>query len=145
MKSEFLPELDCACATVRRTARLVTQLYGREIGHGVEPSQFMLLSALESRPGCPQARLGRALGLDKTTLSRNLQLMKRNGWIEPAVTADQRERGYQLSGTGVKLLAATRPGWRRAQQKLRSAVRTSDWQSILAMFNSVSNAASRVL
>jgi DNA-binding MarR family transcriptional regulator len=149
MKSQPLPALDCACATVRRTARLVTQLYSREIGHGVEPTQFMLLSALQARPGLPQAPLGRALGLDKTTLSRNLRLMKRNGWIEPAITADPRERGYRLTGTGTRLLAATKPGWKRAQQKLRSAARTSDWmgdwQSILGVFNFVSNAAIRAL
>jgi DNA-binding MarR family transcriptional regulator len=140
-----LPVLDCACATVRRTARLVTQLYSREIGHGVEPTQFMLLSVLQVRPGSGQAPLARALGLDKTTLSRNLLLMKRNGWIEPAITADQRERGYQLTPSGEKLLAATKPGWKRAQQKLRSATKTSDWQNILSVFNSVSNAASRAL
>jgi DNA-binding MarR family transcriptional regulator len=145
MTPDPLPALDCACATIRRTARLVTQLYNREIGHGVEPTQFMLLLVLEARPGSSQAPLGRALGLDKTTLSRNLQLMKRNGWIEPAITTDQRERGYQLTSTGVRLLAVTKPGWKRAQQKLRSAVKTSDWQNILSVFNAVSSAANQAL
>jgi DNA-binding MarR family transcriptional regulator len=145
MTHEPLPALDCACATVRRTARLVTQLYSREIGHGVEPTQFLLLSVLQARPGVSQAPLGRALGLDKTTLSRNLQVMKRNGWIERAKSDDQRERGYQLTCDGAKLLAATRPGWKRAQQKLRSALRATEWQNTLSVFNSVSSAASRAL
>jgi DNA-binding MarR family transcriptional regulator len=141
MTSAPLPDLGCACAAVRRAARLVTQLYSREIGHGVEPTQFMLLSVLHGRPGCSQAPLSRALGLDKTTLSRNLLLMKRNGWLEPARSEDERERGYRLSPVGEKLLAATRPGWKRAQRKLQSAIRKGEWESMLNIFGHVAEAA----
>jgi DNA-binding MarR family transcriptional regulator len=137
----LLPDLGCACANVRRAARLVTQLYGHEIGGGIEAAQFSLLLMLSRRPGSSQAPLGRRLGLDKTTLSRNLTLMKKNGWIELAKSDDHRERGYRLTTAGEKLLAATKPGWKRAQEKLRALLGSAEWESMQGMFAKVARAA----
>jgi DNA-binding MarR family transcriptional regulator len=136
-----LPDLECACANLRRASRLVTQLYSHEIGPDVEPAQFSLLSALRRRAGISQAPLGRALGLDKTTISRNLRLMQRNGWIELASTDDGRERCYRLTQKGEKTLSAAKPGWMRAQAKLRAALRTGEWETLLKASGQVAEAA----
>jgi DNA-binding MarR family transcriptional regulator len=136
-----LPDLGCACANLRRAARLVTQLYSHEIGPEVEPAQFSLLSTLHRNPGASQAPLGRALGLDKTTMSRNLRLMETNGWIELASTADRRERCYRLTPAGEKILCAAKPGWMRAQTKLRAALGTGEWKALSTVFGRVVAAA----
>jgi len=136
-----LPDLGCACASVRRAARLVTQLYSDEMGREMEPAQFSLLTVLKRRPGASQGPLGRALGLDKTTISRNLALMQKNGWIGPAAKEDRRERGFVLTTSGQKLLDATRPGWERAQARLRNALDTQEWETMLKMFSRVAEAA----
>ncbi len=136
-----LPDLDCACANLRRAARLVTQLYSHEIGPDVEPTQFSLLTALDRHPGAGQALLGRALGLDKTTMSRNLRLMQRNGWIELASTDDGRERCYRLTPRGEKIFSSAKPGWMRAQAKLRAALRTGEWEALLKASSRVAEAA----
>lgn len=132
-----LPEIDCACASVRRTARLITQLYSQEMGPGIEPGQFSLLMALDKFPNASQTGLGRALGFDKTTLSRNLQVMKRNGWIAPADLG-----GYHLTEAGEQQLKQTRPAWKRAQRKLRAALKGQAWESMLAVFHNAALAAS---
>src|SRR5215469_9326929 len=76
-----LPDIsNCACATLRRAARLVTQLYDEELRLHLPASQFALLSAIKSRPECTQSMLARMLAFGKTTLSRNLALLRRNGW-----------------------------------------------------------------
>ena len=65
-------DLQCACATTRRAARSVTQLYDHHLKvGGVESTQFALLSTVEGLGPSSQATIGRALGLEKTTLSRN--------------------------------------------------------------------------
>jgi len=140
-KGAVLPEIDCACATVRRAARLVTQLYDEELRPHLQASQFALLSVLEKRPGCNQSILARALAFDKTTLSRNLGLMERNGWIEHTEAGDQRERGFRLTGAGRKLLLAARPGWRRAQDRLRSTMTGTQWDAMWHVFRNITNAA----
>ncbi len=135
-----LPDLGCACANLRRAARLVTQLYSHEIGPGVDPGQFSLLSALHRNPRASQAPLGRALGLDKTTMSRNLRLMETNGWIEVVSADDRRERRYRLTPAGAKILSAAKPGWTRAQAKLRAAM-MGEWENLSAIFGRVAEAA----
>ena len=142
-----LPDLDCACATIRRTARLVTQLYSQEMGPNIEPPQFALLAALQHRPGIGQTPLARALGLDKTTLSRNLSLMQRNGWITPAADSPSKgdRKSYRLTPEGERILAETRPGWMRAQEKLRSALVAGEWDTMLKAFGQVAKAAKRAM
>jgi DNA-binding MarR family transcriptional regulator len=139
MTASPLPDLGCACAGLRRAARLVTQLYAEEMGAAIEPAQFALLSALSCGPR-DQASLGRAFGLDKTTVSRNLQVLRRRGWIEPAPAPDRRERCYRLTNAGSEILEATKPAWTRAQARLRSAL-GEDWNALLSGFDRVSEAA----
>jgi len=83
--------------------------------------------------------LARMLAFDKTTLSRNLGLMRRNGWIELA-TADGR-RELRLTKDGAKLLAVARPGWRRAQNRLRSTMSDAQWSAMWRLMRDVTSCA----
>ncbi len=136
-----LPDLVCACGSIRRAARLVTQFYSREMGGQIEPTQFTLLMAMSQHPGLNQTQLGSALGLDKTTMSRNLRVMNKQGWIRSTRTEDGRETGYTLTPAGSKKLAAAKPAWSRAQAKLQSSLKPLDWQNMLKTINQVSAAA----
>jgi len=119
---------------------MVTQFYGAELGGRLEIPQFGLLSMLDGRPGCPQAALARALNLDKTTLSRNLKLMEKNGWIARAESDDLRERGYHLTPPGKKLLQAARPGWKRAQARFRAAMGDGRWDAMWGVLEEIAEA-----
>jgi DNA-binding MarR family transcriptional regulator len=145
MTTEGLPDIGCACASVRRAARLVTQLYDDECKGQLEASQFALLSALEQQIGCNQAMLAKALGLDKTTLSRNLSVLARRGWIERQTAVDQRERGFRLTPAGRELLKATKPAWRRAQARLRSAMTGEQWDQMQEGVRVLTNASQKAL
>ena len=125
-----LPDLFCACATVRRAARAVTNLYAEELRDYLEPSQFALLAWLNGHPGCSQAALGKAMLIDKATLSRNLRLMQKNGWLHHAATSDKRERGVRLTVEGKELLEAAKPHWKRAQEKLKSGMTREQWDAM---------------
>jgi DNA-binding MarR family transcriptional regulator len=140
-KTERLPDIECACASVRRAARLVTQIYDEELRGHLEASQFALLSALEQQSDCSQSMLARALGMDKTTVSRNLSLLATKGWIERQTATDQRERGFRLTPAGCRLLKAARPAWRRAQARLRSAMTGEQWDQMRQAFRNLTNAA----
>jgi DNA-binding MarR family transcriptional regulator len=137
-----LPGSACACATLRRAARLVTQLYDEELRRHLPASQFALLSAIKSRPGCNQSMLARMLAFDKTTLSRNLGLLRRNGWIELA-TGDGRGERPRLTKDGTKVLAVAGPGWRRAQNRLRSTMSAAQWNAMWRVMRDVTSCAYR--
>jgi DNA-binding MarR family transcriptional regulator len=144
MNTEILPDIECACATVRRAARLVTQLYDEEFRGHLEASQFALLSAIERQSGCNQSMLAKALGLDKT-LSRNLSVLARRGWVERQAVTDQRERGFRLTPAGLGLLKTARPAWKRAQARLRSAMTGEQWDQMRQAFRALTNASYQAL
>jgi DNA-binding MarR family transcriptional regulator len=132
----------CACATIRRASRAVTQLYDSWLReHGVEGPQFALLSMLDRLGECNQATMGQRFDLDKTTLSRNLKLLKQRGWIAFTAGADARERRVVLTAEGRRRLAAAKPAWRRAQSHLRSALDQHDWDTMLRVLDGVTSAA----
>src|SRR5437867_13307369 len=123
MARESLPLLACACASLRRTARVVTQLYETELqGTGLRATQFTLLQALEQLGAASQGALGRLLALDATTLSRTLPPLERAGWIRAARGKDRREVRWSLTPAGRRRLAGAIPAWDRAQERLRTGL-----------------------
>ena len=139
---EVLPDLPCACATTRRAARAITQLYDRRLHEaGIEAAQFGLLAVLDRMPGTSQMVQGRLLAMDKTTLSRNFKLLKQRGWIEPSPGKDERERGYRLARAGRERLQAAKPLWKAAQDRLQSIVGPRAWKTTLETLRALTQAA----
>ena len=134
--------VSCACATARRAARAVTQLYDHHLrASEIGATQFALLSMLNSTGPCSQATIGHHFALDKTTLSRNLTLLRKKGWIETAPSTDGRERRYVLSKTGRSRMAAAQPAWRRAQERLRGSMTAKDWDAMWNILRALAEAA----
>ncbi len=135
-------DIPCACASARRAARAVTRLYDAHLrAAGIEGTQFALLSVLGSIGPCSQAAIGQRFALDKTTLSRNLKLLRTKGWIDAAPAEDGRERRVALSAVGRKRLEAARPGWRKAQEQLRRGMTRTEWDAMWNAFRIVTAAA----
>src|SRR2546428_13916586 len=119
-----LPALDCACASLRRAARAVTQLYEAVLKDaGLRATQFTLLQALERQGTSSQTALGELLALDPTTLSRTLRPLARAGWMRAGAGADRREVRWTLTPAGRRCLGRARPAWERAQPPLRAWLR----------------------
>lgn len=138
---EGIVELACACATARRAARTVSQFYdGHLKGTGLEAGQFALLTLIDRLGPCNQSAIGEAFAMDKTTVSRNVTLLKNKGWIEDASSTDRRHRRYVLSANGRKCLNGARPAWRRAQQRLRASMTAEQWEAMFAAFHSLARA-----
>ena len=134
-------DLRCACASTRRAARALTQLYdGFLREHGIEAAQFALLSTIQGLGPTSQIAVGRALGLDKTTLSRNVRVLVRAGWVE-ATTATSRERGIAVTAEGRRVLAAAGPSWQAAQSALRASIDAERWREVHVALRLLTDAA----
>ena len=137
-----LPALDCACASLRRAARAVTQLYQAALQHtGLRATQFTLLQALERTGTSPQTALGELLALDPTTLSRTLRPLARAGWIRAGAGPDRREVRWTLTPAGRRRLAGALPAWERAQQRLRTGLPARHWEMLIEDLAAVGAAA----
>ena len=142
--ADSLPPLPCACASLRRAARAVTQLYDDELRPtGLSTAQFTLLKVLA--PGGPvtQGSLGRLLAIDSTTLSRTLRPLEARRWISIEPGEDRRERRIELTGLGRRRLDAATPAWERAQERLRCRLGGRAWTALLADLSRVSGLARR--
>ena len=138
-------EFACACATARLAARALTQLYDSALrDSGLEAPQFALLMTLAHHGPCTQSALGEHHALDKTTVSRNVRWLARQGWIRSAPGADRRVRELQLTAEGRRRLDAAKPAWRRAQEQLRGEMTAAEWKAMFAAFGAASAAARRV-
>ena len=136
------PPLECACASLRRAARAVTQLYEDELRPvGLRATQYTILQVLGKGGEVGQGRLGEVLALDTTTLSRTLRLIESAGWIESRPGTDRRERYWALTKAGRAKWEEARPHWERAQAKLRKSLRGASWEEVLAASDAITWAA----
>jgi DNA-binding MarR family transcriptional regulator len=135
------PGLPCACAAARQAARVLTQFYDSRLRNsGLESPQFAVLMTLGEAGPCSQVELGRRFALDKTTVSRNLKLLERNGWIAPSEAGDKRLRMFALTGAGRKRLAAAKPEWKKAQEQLRAGMTAEQWEAMFQAFRDITQA-----
>ena len=135
----------CACATARHVARTLTQLYDTALRDtGLEAPQFALLMAIEQIGPCSQSALGERYALDKTTVSRNVKWLERQGWVRGAIGKNRRERELTLTAEGRKRLTAAQPKWRKAQALLRVEMSDAEWNAMFRAFENITEAAQRV-
>jgi len=123
--------LPCACANLRRTTRLVTQLYEQALRPaGVTAPQFTLLQALELAPAISQKKLAGLLGTDSTTLTRTLALLRKRGWLRAEPGADRRALRLGLTQSGEKQYERALPYWQSAQKHLKRALGEVNWKKM---------------
>jgi DNA-binding MarR family transcriptional regulator len=126
-----LPNLPCLCATFRRTARALSQLYDDAVRPlGLRTTQFTILQALSLTGEVSQGRLGGILALDSTTLTRTLAIMKRSKWVAMRQGRDGRERLVSLSTAGREQFELASPAWQAVQDRLRSQVGEERWNTL---------------
>lgn len=113
---EFRDCAGCVCAGIRRAARAVTQHYQRHFrGTGLVGTQFSMLSVLIRGGRMPIGRMARQLGVERTTLTRNLKPLLDRRWIVISGDADGRKRFVEITPKGRAVAKAALPAWRRAQ------------------------------
>jgi DNA-binding MarR family transcriptional regulator len=116
---------------LRHAARAVTQAYDEAIaGSGVRATQFGLLVALAQAPLVPLSKLAEVLGMDRTTLTRNLAPLLRDGLVEERKTEDKRVRAFALSARGKKVFEQALPGWRKAQARIVRAIASAELEQM---------------
>lgn len=109
----------CACASVRRTGRALTQLYDAIIApSGLRTTQYALLNRLDLDTPVAMGDLAEMLGMDRTTLTRALAPLERQGWLRVETGPDRRTRQVRATPEGLATLARARPLWREAQDRV---------------------------
>ena len=72
----------------------------------------------EARP----AEVSRILRIEKSTLSRDVELMKQNGWLESDPPAGGRNQTVRLTPEGQNSSSRIQPSWEKAQAEARQLI-----------------------
>ena len=113
----------CLCFNLRKAARAVTQLYDAALEPaGLRATQFSLLAVLAGRDAVTITDLARAMVMDRTTLTRNLRPLEKQGLVAIAPGDDRRTREVSLTRRGRQALKHATPRWRHAQTGMLDAL-----------------------
>lgn len=124
--------MTCLASRTRLLGRVVAGIYDEALREvGLTSPQMTVLVALEHTGGVHPTRLCEALKLDKSTLSRNVDRMARNGWIDRRPGKDGRSHEIRLTPAGRQLLKKAVPHWKEAQQEAEGLLGKSTRDALL--------------
>ena len=116
----------CLCTNLRRAARGVSRHYDGAL------DGFGILQRLD-QPSI--SSLADAMGLDRSTLGRNLRVLEGEGLVQLVEGDDLRNRLVVLTDAGHERLAAALPAWEAAQQKLIDKLGAEKREMLLALLD----------
>jgi DNA-binding MarR family transcriptional regulator len=122
---------ECLAVRVRMLARAVSAIYDRALSeHGLTVAQLNILVFLGRSGSSGPGVIGRALRLERSTVSRNLERMIAQEWIAAATDAGGRAREVWLTAKGRKKLISCLDAWRVAQEQTASLLGTEGVQAV---------------
>jgi DNA-binding MarR family transcriptional regulator len=135
---DFLCCVDCAGFNLRKANRAVSQLYDETLRpSGIRGTQYSLLVALKIFDSMLVSHLAEQIVMDRTTLSRNLEVMEKQGLVNVAPGEDRRTRKVAITEAGSKVLLEAYPLWQQAQAKIRESMGEERLQALMAALSAL--------
>lgn len=115
-------EIPCNAFTARHASRHLSQFYERMIvGSGIHAPQLSILSIIKYKGPLTVLELAQELAMDRTTLTRSLSPLERDGTISITSGAkDRRNKVITITAEGDIKLSVAIKMWRQAQDEFES-------------------------
>jgi len=139
------PELGpCVCSQVRRLARKLSSHYDTLLSpEDLTITQYSLLANIELAGQLSHTVLAEEVGMERTTLTRNLRPLTRAKWVASATGQDRRQHLLQLTAAGRRKLVRSLPLWEEAQGQFLSQIGTESLQELRALLASTESAVTK--
>jgi DNA-binding MarR family transcriptional regulator len=119
---DFAECQQCLCHAARTEAQRLTRMFDEKLRpFDLTINQFTMLTTLILAGPQPVTRLAGRLGIDRTTLTRNLSLAERRGLVRIRPGEDSRERLIEITSIGRGEAEKAFPAWRSAQQEAQAS------------------------
>ena len=110
----------CIAGRLRLLNRVVTNLYDDALRpFGLKLSQGNVLAVTAKLGVARPAEVCDILELDTSTLSRTVERMVANGWLEILPDDDGRSHPFRLTDEGKRLMEKAIPAWETAQAEAK--------------------------
>ena len=141
-RSELTKLTACVCGNLRSATRAVTQLFDETFKPlGLRATQFSLLAVNELTGSITITAMADLFTMDRTTLTRNLKPLERQGLLTIEPGDDKRTREVTLTDQGRQAVADGLPLWEKAQAKMVTGLGQECLQSLLSHLSEVSAVA----
>ena len=114
----------CLCFLIRKAGRITTRNYDNFLKPcGLKVTQFSMLANIARNPASTVSELAELLSMDQTTVSRNLRVLEKSGYIRlESEMTDHRIKRIQISDLGVSKMNEARPLWEQAQLDMETVL-----------------------
>ncbi|WP_229477057.1 MarR family winged helix-turn-helix transcriptional regulator [Massilia rubra] len=114
--------LGCTCFKLRKLTRAMSRVYDQHMAAvGLKTTQYSVLANV-ARAALPVAELAERLGMERTTLTRNLKPLTDAGWVAARPGADSRQRIVTITDAGQEKLGQAYLAWCDAQRAFEQLV-----------------------
>jgi DNA-binding MarR family transcriptional regulator len=132
----------CACHKVRMAARAVTRAYDEALRPtGLRATQLSVLVAVGTGEAQSIAALAQVLGMDRSTLTRNLGPLEKEGLVKVGLEGWRRSRTLEITKKGQSRLREALPLWKKAQDMLKGRLGNRDWSATHTSLDSLARVA----
>ena len=122
----------CTCGELRKAARAITILYDDAIkSSGLLSTQFGVLEVICNSDSTRISNLAEKQGMDRTTLTRNLAVLERQGFIKISSGKDHRTRNVTATQKGRSAIAKAIPLWNEVQRELKQQMGENSWCELM--------------
>jgi DNA-binding MarR family transcriptional regulator len=112
--------LGCTCFKLRKLTRAMSRVYDHHMATvGLKTTQYSLLKNV-GQAALPVAELADRLGIERTTMTRNLKPLNEAGWITLEPGADGRQRIVTITDAGRAKVKQAYGAWRAAQTEFEN-------------------------
>ena len=109
---------ECLGYRTRLLSRVITNIYDRAMQPlGLKANQVTILTMLSYVGKASPAEISRELVMEKSTVSRTLDRMKKNGWVKVEGQGDGPGQTITVTNQGRELMAAAHEQWKKAQEQ----------------------------
>jgi DNA-binding MarR family transcriptional regulator len=114
---------ECIAVRVRLINRMITAVYDEALRpFGIRVSQANILVAVACLQRTKPAAVCRILRVEKSTLSRDVELMRKKGWLASDPPDGGRNQTLRVTAAGLRLLKDTLPAWETAQAEAEALI-----------------------
>jgi DNA-binding MarR family transcriptional regulator len=129
----------CVCTGLRQAAHALTEIYDLALApSGLKITMFRVVRRLAEAKEPTISELAKIVGLDRSSLGRNLKVLERDGLVVFVDGEDERSKVVRLTPYGHAALAAAKPLWRQVQKRMKTSLgrETDSVFRVLAIVNS---------
>src|SRR5918997_1098455 len=122
----------CTCGELRKAARAITLLYDNAFkSSGLLSTQLGILDVICNSNSIRISDLAAKQGMDRTTLTRNLSVLERQGFIKISSGQDHRTRIVTATQKARSAVAKAIPLWNEVQGKVKQQMGENSWRELM--------------